>query len=122
MTAQTPWSINALILQTFHKSTVSFWSPSAQEREQLEPISALVEVEVGHQHGGLVARRLDQHPAVGVGDEARSVELSTASSKPIRFTATMNVPFAIPLATITCCHSGSVSNSGWSGSEPIAVG
>ena len=41
---------------------------------------------------------------------------------PIRLTATMKVPLAIPLPTITCCHSGSVSKPGWSGSEPIAVG
>jgi hypothetical protein len=34
----------------------------------------------------------------------------------------MKVPLAIPLATMTFSHSGSVSKSGWSGSEPIAVG
>ena len=34
----------------------------------------------------------------------------------------MNVPLAIPLPVITCSHNGSVSNRGWSGSEPIAVG
>jgi hypothetical protein len=40
----------------------------------------------------------------------------------MRLTATMNVPLAIPLAVITRSHSGWVSKSGWSGSEPIAVG
>ena len=40
----------------------------------------------------------------------------------MRLTATMKVPLAIPLATITRCQSGWVSKSGWSGSEPIAVG
>ena len=46
----------------------------------------------------------------------------TPFSVPIRFTAIMNVPLAIPFPTITFSHSGSVSKSGWSGSEPIAVG
>ena len=40
----------------------------------------------------------------------------------MRFGTTMNVPLAMPLARITCSHSGSVSKPGWSGSEPIAVG
>ena len=40
----------------------------------------------------------------------------------MRLTATMKTPLAIPLPTITRSQSGSVSNSGWSGSEPIAVG
>ena len=40
----------------------------------------------------------------------------------MRLTATMNVPLAMPLAVITCSHSGSVSKPGWSGSEPMAVG
>ena len=40
----------------------------------------------------------------------------------MRFTATMNVPLATPLPTITRSHRGSVSNPGWSGSEPMAVG
>ena len=46
----------------------------------------------------------------------------SGSSTPVRLIATMNVPLAMPLPTITCCHSGWVSKSGWSGSEPIAVG
>ena len=43
-------------------------------------------------------------------------------SVPMRFTATMKSPFAMPLAVMTRSHSGCVSNPGWSGSEPIAVG
>jgi len=39
-----------------------------------------------------------------------------------RQNAIMKVPFMIPCARITCSHSGSVSNAGWSGSDPIAVG
>ena len=34
----------------------------------------------------------------------------------------MNSPLAMPLPTMTCCHNGWVSKSGWSGSEPMAVG
>ncbi len=37
-----------------------------EEREQLEPVAALIEVEVGDEHGGLVARGLDEDPSVGV--------------------------------------------------------
>ena len=44
------------------------------------------------------------------------------SSVPMRLTATMNVPLAMPWPTITACHSGSVSKPGWSGSDPMAVG
>ena len=45
-----------------------------QEREQVEPVAALVEVEVGDEHRRLVPRRLHEDPAVGVGDERRAVE------------------------------------------------
>ena len=45
-----------------------------QEREQRQPVAALVEVEVGDQHGGLVARRLHELAPVGVGDERGAVE------------------------------------------------
>jgi hypothetical protein len=38
----------------------------AQEREQLEPVAALVEVEVGDQHGRLVARGLHELAPVRV--------------------------------------------------------
>src|ERR1700736_1788762 len=38
----------------------------------------------------------------------------------MRLTATMKTPLAIALPTITCSHSGCVSKSGCSGSEPIA--
>jgi len=34
----------------------------------------------------------------------------------------MKRPFAMPLPMITFCQSGWVSKSGWSGSEPMAVG
>ena len=34
----------------------------------------------------------------------------------------MNRPLLMPLATITCCHSGWVSRSGNTGSDPMAVG
>ena len=37
-----------------------------QEREQLQPVAALVEVQVGDQDRRAVARRLDQHAPVGV--------------------------------------------------------
>ena len=40
----------------------------------------------------------------------------------MRLGTTMNNPLLMPLATITCCHSGWVSNFGNDGSEPIAVG
>ena len=46
----------------------------------------------------------------------------SGGSVPIRFTATMNVPLATPLPTMTFSHRGWVSKSGWSGSEPMAVG
>ena len=45
-----------------------------EEREQLEPVTTLGQVEVGHEGGRLVARRLYEHPAVGVGDERGAVE------------------------------------------------
>ena len=37
-----------------------------QEREELQPVSALVEVEIGDQYGFVVARRLNQDAAVRV--------------------------------------------------------
>ena len=46
----------------------------AQEREQLQPVAALIEVEVGHQHSRPVAGRLDQDAAVRIGDERQAVE------------------------------------------------
>ena len=49
-----------------------------QEREERQPVAALVEVEVGHEHGGLVARRLHELAPVGVGDERGAVEASAA--------------------------------------------
>ena len=49
-------------------------------------------------------------------------EATGANVSPIRLMATMNTPLAIALPMITCSHSGSVSKSGCSGSEPIAVG
>ena len=45
-----------------------------QEREEVEPVPPLREIEVGHQDAGLVARSLYEDPAVGVGDERAAVE------------------------------------------------
>ena len=92
-----------------------------EEREERQPVAALVEVEIGDEHGGLVARRLHEHAPVGVADERGAVERQRRLGADA-VTATMNVPLAMPLAMMTCSHSGSVSKSGWSGSEPIAVG
>ena len=50
-----------------------------QEGEELEPVAALREVEVGDEHRGFVARRLDEDPAVGVGDEGGAVEVQRPS-------------------------------------------
>src|SRR5580704_5034725 len=49
-------------------------APSAQEGKQLEPVAALVEVEVGDEHSWLVARCLHEHASVGIADEGGPVE------------------------------------------------
>ena len=45
-----------------------------EEREQGEPVAPLVEIEIGDEHRGLVARCLHQHAPVRVADERRAVE------------------------------------------------
>ena len=57
-----------------HQRGVRVRAAGLQEREQLQPVAALVEVEVGDEDGGLVARGLDEDAAVGVGDERGAVE------------------------------------------------
>ena len=36
--------------------------PGREEREELEPVAALIEIEIGDEHRGLVARRLHAAP------------------------------------------------------------
>ena len=52
-----------------HQAVVELRPPRVEQREELEPVAPLVEVEIRDEHGGAVARRLDQHPSVGVRDE-----------------------------------------------------
>src|SRR3954451_8918273 len=49
-------------------------APGADEGEQLEPVAALVQVQVGDDHGGLGAWRDDQLAPVRVGDERGAIE------------------------------------------------
>ena len=55
-------------------TSYSLGPPGREEREQLEPVAALVEIEVGDEHRGLGARRLHEHAAVRIADERRAVE------------------------------------------------
>jgi hypothetical protein len=53
-----------------------------QEREEGQPVRALVQVERGHQYGVALARRLGEDPAVRVGDERRAVEVCCGPRRP----------------------------------------
>ena len=55
-------------------SVVGVRPAGGEEREELQPVAPLVEVEVGHQHRRLVAWRLHEDATVRVGDERRAVE------------------------------------------------
>jgi hypothetical protein len=49
------------------EALVTLRSPRIEQRAELEPIAALVELRIRDEDGGAVARRLDEHPSVRVG-------------------------------------------------------
>src|SRR5919197_1449654 len=54
--------------------TVRVGASGPQQREEIQPVAALGEIQVGDEHAGLVTRSLHEHSPVRVGDERRAVE------------------------------------------------
>ena len=67
-----------LLVRLVEQRPVRGGPPGAQEREEVEPVAALVEVEVGDEHRGFVTRRLHEHPPVRIADERAAVERDRA--------------------------------------------
>ena len=77
----TPQSSATGVAPVGREPSIGVRTARAQKREQLQPVPALVEIEVGHQHRRLIARGLHELAPVRVADETMSRRSAAAAHR-----------------------------------------